>query len=245
MTRLSPRALSVVFLLLLTISCQKKGLPEMVFIQGGEFVMGCDSLGDADESPAHKIAVQSFYIGKYEVTQAEWSMVMRHNPSKFIGENLPVECVSWDDVQIFIAKLNRITGRKYRLPTEAEWEYVAKCGYRSSTTSEYLSSIGWWAENSEGQTHQVGELQPNTFGVYDMIGNVHEFCADFYDSLAYAKTARLNPNVGVSQTKEIVARGGNWVSERRFMRITNRNHAPLDYKNPTVGFRLAMDAENP
>ncbi len=215
----------------------------MVFIKGGEFIMGCDSLGDNDEYPAHQVVVQPFYIGKYEVTQAEWSLIMRHNPSKFIGKNHPVECVSWDDVQIFISRLNRITGKKYRLPTEVEWEYVAKCGYSSSTTSEYLSSIGWWMENSNGETHAVGLLQPNTFGVYDMIGNVHEFCADLYDSLAYAKVAGLIPNSVASQTKEVVARGGNWVSEKRYMRITNRNHAPLNYKNPTVGFRLAMDAE--
>lgn len=243
MIRLFSQILLVVFSLFAAISCQKDVCPEMVYISGGEFIMGCDSLGDADESPAHNVIVKPFFIGKYEVTQEEWVSIMKRNPSEFKGKKRPVECVSWDDALLFITRLNKITGCRYRLPTEAEWEYVAKCGYDASTTTDSLSSIGWWMDNSDARTHEVGLLRPNEFGVYDMIGNVHEWCAELYDSLAYAKSAGIVPNDVASKKDEAVARGGNWISKKQFARTTNRNHAPLDYRNSTVGFRLAMDAE--
>lgn len=144
---------------------------------------------------------------------------------------------------LFITRLNNLTGEKYRLPTEMEWEYVAKCGYDLSATTDSLSSIGWWIDNSNAKTHRVGLLLPNKFGVYDMVGNVHEWCADLYDSLAYAKSVGAIPHTVASQRDEAVARGGNWISEKHFTRISNRNHAPLNYRNSTVGFRLAMDVE--
>lgn len=243
MIRLFTRILLVVFSLFAIISCQQDIFPEMVYISGGEFILGCDSLGDADESPAHCVFVKPFFIGKYEVTQEEWNLIMKRNPSEFKGSKRPVECVSWDDALLFIARLNDITGEKYRLPTEAEWEYVAKCGYDLSATTDSLSYIGWWLGNSDSTTHEVGLLRPNKFGVYDMIGNVHEWCADLYDSLAYAKSAGVIPNDSAFQSNEVVAKGGNWISQKQFTRITNRNHAPLDYRNSTVGFRLAMDVE--
>ncbi len=243
MIRLSSQISLVVFSLFAVMSCQKDVYPEMVYIQGGEFIMGCDSLGDADESPAHKVVVKPFFIGKYEVTQEEWVSIMKRNPSKFKGKKRPVECISWDDALLFITRLNQTTGSTYRLPTEAEWEYVAKCGYDVSIATDSLSSIGWWVDNSDARTHEVGRLRPNEFGVYDMIGNVHEWCAELYDSLAYAKSTGIVPNDVASQNSEAVARGGNWTSRKQFTRTSNRNHAPLNYRNPTVGFRLAMDAE--
>lgn len=243
MIRLSPQTLLVAFSLFTIISCQKDVYPEMVYIPGGEFILGCDSLGDTDESPAHSVTIKPFLIGKYEVTQEEWVLIMKKNPSEFKGAKRPVECVSWNDAQLFITRLNDLTGEKYRLPTEAEWEYVAKCGYDSSAITDSLSSIGWWIDNSNERTHGVGLLRPNKFGAYDMIGNVHEWCADLYDSLAYAKAAGVIPNDIASHKDEAVARGGNWISKKHFTRISNRNHAPLDYRTPTVGFRLAMDVE--
>lgn len=224
-------------------SCLADTYPEMVYIEGGEFVMGCDSLGDADESPAHTVSVPSFYIGKYEVTQREWKQVMGKNPSKFRGDNRPVENVSWNDAQRFIANLNVITGSNYRLPTEAEWEFAATGGKGLSTMPNNPDSIGWWAGNSRRKSHPVGQLQPNEYGLYDMIGNVLEWCAEPYDSLAYSKTVGKLPSNYPSQTSEVVARGGNWTSEENYLRPTNRNHAPTNYKSPTVGLRLVLDVK--
>lgn len=212
----------------------------MQFIPGGEFIMGCDSLGDLDESPAHNRTVKSFFLGKYEVTQHEWESIMGNNPAMFKGENRPVECVSWEDVQLFIKKLNAKTGKKYRLPTEAEWEYAAKYGEFPLGLTH--NEIAWWSKNSNKQTHNVGLKRPNSLGLYDMTGNVHEWCADYYDSLAYTKIIDSISQLS-TPNEEVVARGGNWTSETYFLRVTNRNHAPKDLRSPTVGFRLALDSE--
>lgn len=243
MIRLFKKGIIGVGVWILVSACQAPLLPEMVYIPGGDFVMGCDSLGDRDESPAHSVRVKSFYLGKYEITQREWRRIMKHNPAEIKGQKRPVECVTWKDAQRFIVNLNRATGKRYRLPTEAEWEYAARGGEENSPSLREFSTIGWWIENSNERTQEVGLLTPNAFGLYDMIGNVHEWCAEPYDSLAYAKASGILPYSVASTSDEVVARGGNWTSEAQFLRITNRNHAPANYKSPTVGLRLAMDAE--
>jgi formylglycine-generating enzyme required for sulfatase activity len=153
---------------------------EMVEIPQGSFCMGSpNGVGEDNEHPQHQVTVNSFYIGKYEITQAQYMTVVGNNPSHFKGDNLPVETVSWDDAVEFCKRLSRMTGREYRLPTEAEWEYACRAG----TTGDYagnLDSMGWDFYNSGEQTHTVGQKQPNSFGLYDMHGNVWEWCEDLY-----------------------------------------------------------------
>ena len=155
----------------------------MVFVQGGSFQMGSNN-GQSDEKPVHSVTVSDFYIVKYEVTQKEWRDIMGSNPSKWKGDNLPVEKVSWDDVQTFIKKLNAKTGLNYRLPTEAEWEYAARGGNKSNgykySGSNDIGSVAWYASNSGSKTHSVGQKKPNELGIYDMTGNVWEWCNDWY-----------------------------------------------------------------
>jgi len=146
-----------------------------------------DTFGDGkkDEKPSHKVCVNDFYLGIYEVTQGQWEKVMGNNPSSFKkGNNYPVERVSWEDVQQFIHRLNSQTGRKYRLPTEAEWEYAARSGgkqekYAGTNQEGELKEYAWFTANSDFQTHPVGQKRPNGLGIYDMIGNVSEWCADW------------------------------------------------------------------
>ena len=217
---------------------------EMVLVEGGEFVMGSDEPeADDDEKPRHTVTLNDFYIGRFEVTQAQWKSIMRDkNPSLFIGDRLPVECVSWHDVQIFIRRLNRKTGHSYRLPTEAEWEYAAKGGKSGSSAkfsgSYILQDVAWSACNSDGTTHRKGTLRPNMLWIYDMTGNVHEWCSDLYDSLSYSSSGVMD----ILPEKDIrVFRGGSWQSDSTHCRINNRNHAPAETRNFSLGFRLAED----
>ncbi len=207
---------------------------EMVEIPGGTFMMGSGAPeADPDEGPVREVLVDSFRLGRYEVTQELWNSVMDdRNPSCFVGGERPVECVSWDDAQLFIMRLNRLTGRRYRLPTEAEWEYAARAGGGAPTA--------WTAETSGAETHAVGALPPDGLGLYDMTGNVHEWCADPYDSLAYSRPGGVPVPDGEAS---MAFRGGSWASDSRHCRPENRNHAPADTRNWTVGFRLAEDAE--
>ena len=166
---------------------------EMVYVHGGEFVMGCDegmeAYGKVDERPYHPVRVNSFYMGRYEVTQRLWKAVMGSNPSNFRGDDCPVEQVSYDDAQEFIRRLNAFSGKKFRLPTEAEWEYAARGG-RYGRGKNYAGDndplrAGWGMLNSGDSTHLAGGLVPNELGLYDMTGNVWEWCSDWYDSDEY------------------------------------------------------------
>lgn len=216
---------------------------DMVTVEGGEFLMGSeDEDADDDEKPLHVVEIKTFRIGRYEITQKLWNLVMRNkNPSVFQGDDLPVECVSWYDVQIFINRLNKKTGRYYRLPTEAEWEYAAKGGNRSlnqTFSGGELKSTGWFIDNSDNTTHEVGTLEPNELGIYDMSGNVHEWCSDVYDSLSYSGS---HNEPEITGTELRVYRGGSWYSTKRYCRISNRNKNSAKLRNYCLGFRLAED----
>ena len=215
-------------------------LPQMTRVEGGTFLMGCmHGVCGADENPWHPVAVSSFYIGKYEVTQREWNAVMgkKKNPSAFKNDACPVENVSWDDVQKFIERLNKRTGKRYRLPTEAEWEYAARGGSRSRSYiysgSNHVDRVAWYARK---RAHPVGRKLPNELGIHDMSGNVWEWCADRYG--AYQSAVQYNPK-GAQEGGDRVIRGGSWVYSDRFCRISNRFHAAPDSAYINLGFRLA------
>ena len=215
---------------------------DMVFVEGGTFMMGSeDHESDSDEKPLHQVQLSDFYIGKYEVTQAEWTSVMKYNPSNIKGDKRPVECVSWFQVQIFISKLSTKTGRYYRLPTEAEWEYAARGGSKSKgykySGSNELDKVAWFYDNCEHQTHPVGTKAPNELGIYDMSGNVHEWCSGHYDNLYYSKSPLINPQ-GAETGEFLVFRGGSWYSDEIYCRIANRNYNSAELKNFSLGFRL-------
>lgn len=219
---------------------------DMVYVEGGTFTMGATSEqgSDAysDESPAHSVTVSDFYIGKYEVTQAQWRAVMGSNPSNFKGDNLPVEQVSWNDIQKFITKLNTMTGKTFRLPTEAEWEYAARGGNQSKgykySGSNTLDNVAWYY-NSGGKTHPVGQKQPNELGLYDMSGNVWEWCQDWYGS--YSSSSQTNPT-GPSSGSYRVLRGGDW-GMIFWRNIYSRTYARPDKGRSYNGFRLACSSK--
>ena len=170
---------------------------EFVKIPAGEFMMGCspgDNLCNTDESPRHRVQItKSFEIGKYEVTQAQWTALMQTNPSSVKGDNRPVETVSKLEAQTFVAKLNAANdGYRYRLPTEAEWEYSARAGM-DSPHSGPIDQVAWYSANSEDETHPVGQKKPNTWGLYDMQGNVREWVSDFYSSNYYSVSPAADP----------------------------------------------------
>ena len=222
-------------------------LPEiaMVYVPGGTFTMGATSeqVSDAndDEKPAHSVTLSSYYIGKYEVTQELWEAVMGSNPSRFNGENLPVENVSWDDVQEFLRKLNAMTGKHYRLPTEAEWEFAARGGNNSRgykyAGGDNIGGIAWYGDNSGSCTHAVGAKSPNELGIYDMSGNVWEWCQDWYGD--YSSSPQRNPK-GVGSGSNRVSRGGGCANGAFYCRVSYRNFTTTDYSNSYLGFRLAL-----
>ena len=222
---------------------------EMIFVKGGTFTMGATAEQGSDassnEKPTHSVKLSDFYIGKYEVTQAQWKAIMGTNPSNWKGDNLPVECVSWDDIQEFITKLNAQTGKKYRLPTEAEWEYAARGGNQSKgykySGSNSISNIAWYDANSNKMTHIVGQKSPNELGIYDMSGNVWEWCQDWLGN--YSSSFQTNP-IGPSSGSYRVLRGGSWSYVARTCRVSIRGYSkPADRYN-RHGFRLALSADN-
>jgi len=216
--------------------------PIVVFVKGGCFPMG-DTFGDggSDEKPVHEVCVSDFSLGKYEVTQAQWKSVMGSNPSKFkqCGGDCPVENVSWNDVQTFIGKLNTQTGKSYRLPTEAEWEYAARSGGKNEKYAggKDLDSIAWYGDNSSKQTHPVGQKQPNGIGLYDMSGNVWEWCQDWYDESYYESSPKDNPQ-GASNSEDRVLRGSSWDGNAATSRVSNRHRYDPFIGHNIFGFRL-------
>ena len=194
-----------------------------------------------DEKPAHKVTLGSFYIGKFPVTQRLWKAVMGSNPSHFKGDYLPVDCVSWYDVQTFLRKLNAATGKLYRLPTEAEWEYAARGGNKSLgykyAGSNNIRLVAWYGSNSDGTTHEVGTRFPNELDIYDMSGNVYEWCQDWYGS--YSSSPQTNPK-GPNSGSYRVYRGGSWFNYAFYCRVSNRRNNTPDCRSNDLGFRLAL-----
>lgn len=229
----------------LTIHLKKGIVIELMKVEAGSFTMGAASAKekpDANEKPAHEVSLsQNYYIGKYEVTQEVWKAVMGNNPSKFKGTNLPVEMVSWKDCQKFIAKLNRMTGMQFRLPTEAEWEYAARGGNKSKgyqySGSDNLEEVAWYDENSGKRTQPVGTKKANELGIYDMSGNVMEWCQDWFGF--YVGTARKDPSGPYTGTFRI-NRGGCWHSYPWYCRSTSRNKQSPNDSYFNLGLRLAL-----
>jgi len=219
---------------------------KMVFVKGGTFEMGNINWDERsrNEKPSHAVTVDDFYIGKYEVTQKQWKEIMGSNPSHFIGENLPVESVSWNDVQDFIQKLNKKTGMEYRLPTEAEWEYAARSGgkkekWSGTSNNSILGDYGWYNGNSNLQTHIVGTKTPNGLGLYDMSGNVWEWCSDWYDSDYYENSPKQNPQ-GPQSGSFRVKRGGSWGLYQKFLQGSGRGSCNPVSSSSYIGFRLVI-----
>ncbi|MBI5234031.1 MAG: formylglycine-generating enzyme family protein [Deltaproteobacteria bacterium] len=217
---------------------------EFVLVLGGCFKMG-DTFGDggSDEKPAHEVCLSPYYIGKYEVTQGQWQSVMGNNPSNFsnCGKNCSVENVSWNDAQEFIRRLNQREGTdKYRLPTEAEWEYAARSGGKSEKYSggDDIDSVAWYDSNSGRRTHTVGTKSPNGIGVYDMSGNVWEWVEDLYDSSYYRNSPKNDPQ-GPGSGSYRVYRGGSWNNNAKYSRAANRNNYDPGDRYDGLGFRLA------
>lgn len=218
----------------------------MIPIQGGTFTMGATAeQGDEatdKEKPTHQVTLSNFNIGETPVTQELWEAVMGSNPSSFIGDpHRPVEMVSWEDCQIFIATLNSLTGKHFRLPTEAEWEYAARGGNRSLgfkfAGSSNLDEVGWYTTNSASTTHAVKMKNPNELGLFDMCGNVLEWCSDWYD--VYSNESQTNPTGPETGTTRI-RRGGAWSSEETLCRVSFRTNKAPSFKNASTGLRLAL-----
>ena len=218
---------------------------EMVKVEAGSFNMGAtpEMVNPwEDEKPVHRVTLTNdYYIGKYEVTQALWQAVMGKNPSWFKGNDLPVEQVSWNDCQDFISKLNAMTGKRFRLPTEAEWEYAARGGKKSRSYqysgSNTLGDVAWYSDNSGSKTHAVGTKQPNELGIYDMAGNVDEWCQDWY--VSYSSSPQTNP-IGAASGSDRVSRGGSWDFSARGCRSSYRRGNTPDFRNGDLGLRLVL-----
>ena len=247
---------------------------EMVYVEGGTFTMGATSeqgTSDpySDEYPTHQVTLSDFYIGKYEVTQQLWEYVMKYsgtaadgssmsayasdvwlgaNPSSSdgVGDYYPAYYVSWEDiVNIFIPRLNKITGKTFRLPTEAEWEYAARGGNKSKgykySGSNTIGDVAWYYNNSS-LTHQVGTKSPNELGIYDMSGNVWEWCSDWYSSSYYSSSPSSNPTGPTSAPfgSFRVLRGGSWSYLAQYCRVSDRGYADPFSRSDIGGFRLAL-----
>ena len=218
---------------------------EMVRVEAGTFTMGAtpEMKEPFDwEKQIHQVTLTNdYYIGKYEVTQALWQAVMGKNPSYFMGDNLPVERVSWKDCQKFISKLNKITGKTFRLPTEAEWEYAARGGKKGRGYqyggSNNISDVAWYKDNSGNKTHAVGTKQANELGIYDMSGNLYEWCHDWYGS--YSISSQVNPT-GANGGSGRVIRGGGWSITARYCRSSYRCSSLPDYRGYDLGLRLVL-----
>ena len=223
---------------------------EMVRVEGGTFMMGSDSvsdpMADSDERPLRKVALSTFYIGRYEVTLRQWDAVMRHTTDgSSKNADFPVHNISWDDVERFIDRLNEETGREYRLPTEAEWEYAARGGRHAEkyaySGGKQPGPVAWFAENSNRTVHRVGGLQPNALGLYDMSGNVWELCSDYYGPY---DTLDVKDPQGPEQGVYHVMRGGSCNSSPQSCRVTFRQDNSLMSGDAVVGFRLVLPAED-
>ena len=231
---------------------------KMVFVEGGAFQMGSnDSEAEADEKPVHSVTLSDYYIGETEVTQGLWEAVMGTNidqqrkksPNSDIGlvglgSDYAMYYVSWNDCQEFIEKLNQLTGKSFRLPTEAEWEYAARGGNKSRgykySGSNSIGDVAWYVDNSTSMTHPVGTKLPNELGIYDMSGNVYEWCGDKWSYSYYSSSPSLNPTGPITKDRRYVYRGGCRIHEARRCHVATRNCDSPGSRYTTIGFRLAL-----
>jgi len=215
---------------------------ELVLIRPGTFTMGSENCSNATP---HKVTItKPFYLGKHEVTQEQWQAVMGGTPSQFKGAKNPVEKVSWDDCQLFLRELQeKVPGQRFRLPTEAEWEYACRAG----STTKYcygdddvrLGACAWYSSNSDETTHPVGEKKPNAWGLYDMLGNVREWCADWFGDYPSGEVA--DPT-GPASGSGRVARGGAWYSDASAARSAYRIRYAPSARYYYCGFRVVVEA---
>ncbi len=238
---------------------------EMILIKGGTFMMGCTDEQKCDcednEKPAHKETVSTFYIGKYEVTQKLWKAIMTADPypSYNLGcEDCPVEQVSWKDVQKFITKLNSLTNCTFRLPTEIEWEYAARGGMRNKgykySGSNNINEVAWYIENYKDSkygekktTHPVGLKKPNELGLYDMSGNVWEWCEDWYTKEYYHNGRAVNPEWPLKGSPRFfrrILRGGSWGGTANGCRVSYIDYDIENYRDEYGGFRLVLEPKS-
>jgi len=220
-------------------------IPEMVFVEEGTFLMGSNR-GSRDERPVHLVKINSFYIGKFEVTQKQWRFLMGKDPEnlKFTGCNqCPVEGVSWYDIQEFLKRLNTISGQNYRLPTEAEWEFAARGGNQSKgfsySGSNNIVKVAWYRANSNSKSHPVGQKQPNELGIFDLTGNVWEWCSDYYDERYYRNSTSTNPSGPISGDLRVL-RGGAWLNIAEDCKVWERHSSFPSNKEFNYGFRLCL-----
>ena len=217
---------------------------KMIAVDGGTFMMGHDNPGSAflTEKPAHSVTLSGFSIGETEVTQALWQAVMGSNPSYYTGNlQCPVEQVTWIDCHTFLSKLNALTGKNFRLPTEAEWEFAARGGNKSEgydyAGSDDIDQVAWYGDNSGGKTRPVATKAPNELGIYDMSGNVCEWCEDW--SAPYSAEAQTNPT-GPTSGDTRVFRGGSWCSGWRGCWVTRRSNFMPTRKDVILGLRIVL-----
>ncbi len=215
---------------------------EFVYINGVSFMMGSpEGRGDLGEYPRHEVKVDGFWIGKYEVTQKQYYNIMVKKTSKFKGDDRPVEMVSWTEAIEFCGDFSGKNNVKARLPYEAEWEYACRAG----TDTQYFwgedvdEDYAWCNKNSERQTRKVGETKPNEWDLYDMSGNVYEWCMDWYGKDYYERSKGVNPQ-GPKSGKRRIARGGSWIRSARHMRSSARAHFVPSYKTSSIGFRVVI-----
>ena len=219
----------------------------MISVEGGTFTMGATSEqgeeADNDEKPAHSVKLSNYHIGKTEVTQELWHAVMGNNPATFKGSKRPVERVSWNDCQEFIIKLNSLTGQSFRLPTEAEWKFAARGGNNSHgykyAGSNCLNKVAWYWENSHSETHEVATKSPNELGIYDMSGNVWEWCQDWYDENYYNSDSQSNSQESSSVFNRVF-RGGGANDDIDCCHIADRLDTGQDSRGDYLGLRLAL-----
>lgn len=224
---------------------------KMVHVEGGTFLMGAeddDKEAFPNELPAHEVELSDYWIGETQVTQELWQTIMDENPSKFQGEqNLPVENVSWTDCQRFIERLNERTNRDFHLPTEAQWEFAARSGnYGKGKRHKYagrdydFEKIAWYSENSEIKTHPVAKLYPNQLGLYDMSGNVWEWCEDWFDSKYYSNSPKKDPKGPRAGSSVRMCRGGSYCYPHKYCRVSCRDQYYPEERSNTIGLRLAL-----
>lgn len=219
---------------------------KMIYVDGGTFQMGATPEQDSDdikdnEKPVHSVTLSSYYIGETEVTQGLWEAVMGNNPAEFKGSNRPVDHVSWNDCQIFISKLNSLTGRNFRLPTEAEWEFAARGGNKSRgykySGSNNIDNVAWYTKTTNDVgTCPVATKSPNELGIYDMSGNIFEWCSDWYED--YRSSSQTNPH-GAKSGSFRVCRGGCWGDSARFCHSTFRGNCSPERRRDGLGLRLS------